>query len=156
MQVFRCNASVYLVFHLLSSSPLSTYKSYAFFLYQTAAVRCPIFFPLAPKQAFLTHNGQLLGSAFPDIRSSLDTAGLYPCVGLHSPGEAVRLNFGQRPFLFDLSASVAEEDSREQAAVAAVHVCPSLLRSLVRDYLLHQVLKGDDEGGVGDNEKFSY
>lgn len=112
----------------------------------------PILFPLSPKQAFLTHNGQLLGSAFSGIRSSLDTAGLYPCVGLHSPGEAVRLNFGQRPFLFDLSASVAEEDSQERAAVAAVHVCPSLLRSLVRDYLLHQVLKGDGGGGIGDKE----
>ncbi|CAM9771455.1 unnamed protein product, partial [Ascophyllum nodosum] len=89
-------------------------------------------------EAFLTHNGQLLGPAFPGIRSALDAAGLYPCVGLHSPGEAVRLNFGRRPFLFDLCASVAEEDSREQAAVASVHVSPSLLRSLVRDYLLHQ------------------
>lgn len=111
-----------------------------------------IFFPLPPKQAFLTHNGQLLGSPFSSIRSSLDTAGLYPCVGLHSPGEAVRLNFGQRPFLFDLSASVAEEDSQERAAVAAVHVCPSLLRSLVKDYLLHQVLIGGGEGGIGDKE----
>lgn len=95
----------------------------------------------------MTHNGQLLGAAFPGIRSAVDVAGLYPCVGLHSQGEAVRLNFGQRPFLFDLSACMAEEDYREQAAVAAVPVCPSLLRSLVRDYLLHQVTGG--EGGCG-------
>ena len=60
-------------------------------------------------------------------------------MGLWGPGEAVRINFGQRPFLFDLGASVKGEDYREQAAVAAVPVCPSLLRSLVRDYLLHQV-----------------
>ena len=91
-------------------------------------------------QLFLTHNGQILGTAFQGIRCALDAAGLYPCVGLHSRGEAVRLNFGQRPFLFDLSARVAEEDYREQAAVAAVPVCPSLLRALVRDYLLHQVM----------------
>ncbi|CAN0231267.1 unnamed protein product, partial [Pylaiella littoralis] len=101
------------------------------------------------REAFLTHNGKLLGAAFPDIRCALGAAGLYPCVGLHSPGEAVRINFGQRPFLFDLSASVAGEDYREQAAVAAVRVCPSLLRSLVRDYLLHQgceeTLKSLDE-----------
>lgn len=97
-----------------------------------------------PKQAFLTHNGRLLGAAFPGIRGALDAAGLYPCVGLHGPGEAVRINFGQRPFLYDLGASVKGEDYQEQAAVAAVPVCPSLLRSLVRDYLLHQV-----GGGVG-------
>ncbi|CAN0134180.1 unnamed protein product, partial [Hapterophycus canaliculatus] len=89
-------------------------------------------------EAFLTHNGQLLGAAFPSIRCPLDVLGLYPCVGLHSQGEAVRLNFGQRPFLYDLPGSVAGEDYQEQAAVAAVPVCPSLLRSLVRDYLLHQ------------------
>lgn len=41
--------------------------------------------------------------------------------------------------MFDLSAHVAEEDYKEQAAVDAVHVCPSLMRALVRDYLLHQV-----------------
>lgn len=94
---------------------------------------------LTPSQAFLTHNGQLLGSAFPSIRTTLESVALYPCVGLHSQGEAVRLNFGQRPFLFDLSAWVAEEDGREQAAVSAVPVCSSLVRCLVRDYLLHQV-----------------
>lgn len=93
------------------------------------------------QQAFLTHNGHLIGAAFPGIRSALDAAGLYPCVGLHSQGEAVRLNFGQRPYLFDLSASMADEDAKELAAVASVPVCPSLLRSLVRDYLLHQARK---------------
>lgn len=90
----------------------------------------------------MTRNGQYLCSAFPGIRCGPDAERLYPCVGLHSPGETVRLNFGQRPFLYDLSASVAEEDSREQAAVDAVPVCPSLMRALVRDYLLHQASEG--------------
>lgn len=97
--------------------------------------------PQKKPQVFLTHNGRLLGPAFPAIRCALDVHGLYPCVGLHSRGEAVHLNFGQRPYQFDVSASVAGEDYREQAAVAAVPVCPVLLRSLVRDYLLHQVKK---------------
>lgn len=93
-------------------------------------------------QAFLTHNGRLLGPAFPGIRCIKDAAALYPCVGLHSPGEAVRLNFGQRPFLFDLSACVAAEDSKEQEDVDRISVCPSLMRALVRDYLLYQVCGG--------------
>ncbi|CAM9784225.1 unnamed protein product, partial [Ectocarpus sp. 6 AP-2014] len=104
-------------------------------------------------EVFLTHNGRLLGAAFPAIRCALDVHGLYPCVGLHSRGEAVHLNFGRRPYLFDVSASVAGEDYREQAAVAAVPVCPVLLRSLVRDYLLHQgcekTLKSLDEADEG-------
>lgn len=90
-------------------------------------------------QAFLTHNGELLGPAFPGIRCIKDAAALYPFVGLHGHGVAVRLNFGQQPYKFDLSAYMAEEDSREQAVVDAIPVCPSLIRALVRDYLLHQV-----------------
>lgn len=99
---------------------------------------CPL--PHAPDitQAFLTHNGKLIGVIFRRLPCAPDSPDLYPCVSLHGQGEQVRLNFGQRPFLFDLASSVAEEDEQTRSAMASVEISTSLVRRLVRDYLLHQ------------------
>lgn len=60
--------------------------------------------------AFYTKNGVELDTAFRDL--TFDTAGktgkgdFYPSVGLRTPGEHVRVNFGQKPFVFDIGGYV--------------------------------------------------
>ena len=47
------------------------------------------------------------GTAFADLPS-----GLYPTVGLQTPGEVVDANFGQEPFIFDIEGEMAEYRTR--------------------------------------------
>ena len=61
-------------------------------------------------EVFFTHNGKDLGGAGPvwARRPNPDPREyLVPAVGLVGPGEAVTVNFGARPFVFDLAARVA-------------------------------------------------
>ena len=44
-----------------------------------------------------------LGTAFREIR----VPALYPSVGMKKPGEHIRVNFGQTPFIFDIDTMVA-------------------------------------------------
>ncbi len=44
-----------------------------------------------------------LGTAFKEIRAPA----LYPSVGMKKPGEHIRVNFGQTPFIFDIDTMVA-------------------------------------------------
>ena len=56
---------------------------------------------------FYTRNGELLDVAFPEIlidESSKDD--IYPMVGLYSPGDHIRVNFGREPFVFDIAQYV--------------------------------------------------
>ncbi|KIH88548.1 ran-binding protein [Sporothrix brasiliensis 5110] len=50
--------------------------------------------------AFFTKNGEDLGVAFKDIKSS--SLKLFPSVGMKKLGEHIRVNFGQVPFTFDI------------------------------------------------------
>lgn len=59
-------------------------------------------------RAFFTKNGEFVGYAFGNLAP---TELLYPTVGLRTPGEQIRANFGQRPFRFDI-ASFARERQR--------------------------------------------
>ena len=43
-----------------------------------------------------------IGPAFRDIKQD----NLYPSVGFKKPGEHVRVNFGQEPFVFDIDGYV--------------------------------------------------
>ena len=61
--------------------------------------------------AFYTKNGVELDTAFRDL--TFDTPGktntkgdFWPAVGFRTPGEHLRLNFGQKPFIFDIDAYV--------------------------------------------------
>ena len=86
----------------------------------------------ATRSIFFTRNGQHLGVAFSDVPPQL-----YPTVGLHSPNEAVALNFGEAPFAFDARGHVAAL-RRESEQQAALHHAPAgLVAGLVRSYLLH-------------------
>ena len=51
---------------------------------------------LSQRELFFTLNGRDLGVAFTDV----PIADYYACVGLHSKGEAMTINFGQQPFLY--------------------------------------------------------
>ncbi len=44
------------------------------------------------------HNSELPGVAFRDVNAER----LYPSVGMKKPGEHLRANFGQLPFVFDI------------------------------------------------------
>ncbi|KAH7104126.1 SPRY-domain-containing protein [Auriculariales sp. MPI-PUGE-AT-0066] len=56
--------------------------------------------------AFFTKNGRSLGDVFEDIGAH--GVELYPSVGLRSTDEAVRANFGQEPFAFDIYSHVQQ------------------------------------------------
>jgi hypothetical protein len=48
----------------------------------------------------------LLGTAFRDIKGKI-----YPTVGMKKPGEHIRVNFGQSPFVFDIDNVMAVSPS---------------------------------------------
>ncbi|KAJ7630430.1 SPRY-domain-containing protein [Roridomyces roridus] len=107
-------------------------------------------------QAFFTKNGNLIGSVFKDIGKSID---LYPSIGLRHSGEAVRVNFGQEAFRFDIeyhvhqqrlqawsniqttpiSSSLVSEDMRPKAKAVEVteERTKSAINKLVLAYLAH-------------------
>ncbi|KAG6907993.1 hypothetical protein DXG01_006649, partial [Tephrocybe rancida] len=51
-------------------------------------------------KAFFTKNGVLIGHAFDNVGMHVD---LYPSIGMRHSDEAVRANFGQEPFKFDIA-----------------------------------------------------
>ncbi|ESZ91677.1 hypothetical protein SBOR_7934 [Sclerotinia borealis F-4128] len=53
--------------------------------------------------AFFTKNGDRLGTAFRDIKGK---GKLFPSVGMKKPGEHIRVNFGQSPFVFDIDSMI--------------------------------------------------
>lgn len=88
---------------------------------------------MSRQQIFFTKNGASLPSpAFSPV-----TRGMYPAISMGGLGEAVEVNFGQKPFLFDLEALVAEERAATRREMAAVAVPRAALHSLVRQYLVH-------------------
>lgn len=56
--------------------------------------------------AFFTKNGVQLATAFKNLMPDEERRDLYPTVGLRSPGEHVRINFGKEPFVFDIKEYV--------------------------------------------------
>lgn len=48
---------------------------------------------------FFTKNGNKIGDAFDEIPSNIR---LYPTIGLKTPSEEIKANFGQKPFLYDI------------------------------------------------------
>ncbi|GAA5941566.1 uncharacterized protein JCM15063_001623 [Sporobolomyces koalae] len=54
-------------------------------------------------RVFYTKNGVFLGYAFSNLSGQL-----YPTIGLRTPNESVRVNFGQKPFQFDIESLVLD------------------------------------------------
>jgi len=61
----------------------------------------------------------------------------YPTVGLHSGGEIIQVNFGQKPFKFDLESMVIEEKERILNSVNKMPIQIGDQNDIIRSYLLH-------------------
>ncbi|KAF8863535.1 SPRY-domain-containing protein [Acephala macrosclerotiorum] len=59
--------------------------------------------------AFFTKNGDHLGTAFRDIKENKGK--LFPSVGMKKTGEHIRVNFGQRPFVFDIDGMMSASNT---------------------------------------------
>ncbi|KAJ7748469.1 SPRY-domain-containing protein [Mycena maculata] len=75
-------------------------------------------------QAFFTKNGTLIGSVFKDIGKTCD---IYPSIGLRHSGEAVRVNFGQDPFKFDIEYHVHQQRIQTWSNILTTPIDPSLV-----------------------------
>ncbi|KAF8584921.1 SPRY-domain-containing protein [Ramaria rubella] len=74
-------------------------------------------------QAFFTKNGRYLGPVFENLGSVED---LYPTVGLRTPGEAIRANFGHESFMFDIDTHVEQLRNRTWARIQTTPVTWSM------------------------------
>ncbi|GAA5823350.1 hypothetical protein JCM11251_007575 [Rhodosporidiobolus azoricus] len=73
-------------------------------------------------RVFFTKNGEFLGYAFCNLRGKL-----YPTVGLRTPNESVRVNFGADPFKFDIDSLVLERKRHIQSLIRTTPPSPSSL-----------------------------
>ncbi|KAI1764467.1 SPRY-domain-containing protein [Hypoxylon sp. FL1150] len=93
------------------------------------------------REAFFTKNGKNYKTAFRDIKGDL-----YPSVGMKKPGEHIRVNFGQEPFVFSIDAMVKREQAKIRTAINQTSVerlvSPQmgeteLIQQLVLQFLQH-------------------
>lgn len=84
---------------------------------------------------FYTKNGYNIGVAFTDL-----PGGLYPTVGLQTPGEIVDANFGHMPFVYDVMEDLKEAQLRVQTSIERFILSPAKsewFNKLVSGYLVH-------------------
>ncbi|GAM23411.1 hypothetical protein SAMD00019534_065860 [Acytostelium subglobosum LB1] len=84
---------------------------------------------------FFTKNGVPLAEAANDIKGLT----LYPCVGLRTSGESIEVNFGQKPFVFEISQVFKEEKLKIFKSLQATPTINEEMTSsqLVLGYLMH-------------------
>lgn len=93
---------------------------------------------LIENTCFYTKNGVNLGIAFTDLPH-----GLYPTVGLQTPGEVVEANFGNSPFVFDIEDYMREWRMKTRLTIERFPVTDkkgewqSALQTIVSTYLVH-------------------
>eukprot|EP00293_Proteomonas_sulcata_P014864 CAMPEP_0184292940 /NCGR_PEP_ID=MMETSP1049-20130417/4584_1 /TAXON_ID=77928 /ORGANISM="Proteomonas sulcata, Strain CCMP704" /LENGTH=439 /DNA_ID=CAMNT_0026600863 /DNA_START=101 /DNA_END=1420 /DNA_ORIENTATION=- len=85
------------------------------------------------REIFFTKNGKNLGVAFTEPGASY-----FPTIGLHSEGETVELNFGQKPFKFLLEDMLREEREKFQQTVSRIPLGLADVNELVRAYLWYE------------------
>ncbi len=84
---------------------------------------------MASQKLFFTHNGNRLAPV--DLKPSISlTQELYPAVAVHGPGESITINFGQKPFKFDLRNFEEEEIKRERRKLSRIQVNESLVQQV--------------------------
>ncbi|KAI9267375.1 concanavalin A-like lectin/glucanase domain-containing protein [Sporodiniella umbellata] len=90
----------------------------------------------AEQKIFFTKNGTSLGPAFEGINTTGD---FYPFIGLRTPGEKVYVNFGQEPFLFDITLYVKEikQKTMQSLLIQDQSIKNDGIDLLVLDYLVH-------------------
>jgi Ran-binding protein 9/10 len=94
--------------------------------------------------AFFTKNGRNLGIAFKELKNVRP----FPAVGMKkSPGSCISVNFGQKPFIFDIDGMMAQQrlsiDKEIDATpISALRLDPpidesTLIQELVAQFLAH-------------------
>ncbi|ORY67939.1 concanavalin A-like lectin/glucanase domain-containing protein [Leucosporidium creatinivorum] len=73
-------------------------------------------------RVFFTKNGDMLGYAFSNVHGKL-----YPSVGLRTPGEVVRANFGSEPFKFDIEGLVRDRHRTVLGQISSSNIPSTLL-----------------------------
>ncbi|KAH7296768.1 hypothetical protein KP509_26G038000 [Ceratopteris richardii] len=86
----------------------------------------------ASHHIFFTLNGRLVGSFLADI-----TIPLYPSASMHNQHERVDVNFGQKPFVFDIEALERNEREKVQKEIDAFDLPLSSNNEIVRNFLAH-------------------
>ncbi|OWM85090.1 ran-binding protein M homolog [Punica granatum] len=86
----------------------------------------------ASQEFFFTKNGAVVGTVYKDMKGPL-----FPTVAVHSQNEEVHVNFGQKPFDFDLKTFEAQERLKQQATIEKISLPPNVSYEIVRSYLLH-------------------
>ncbi|KAI4295020.1 hypothetical protein MLD38_040710 [Melastoma candidum] len=84
------------------------------------------------QEFFFTKNKVLVGTVHKDMKMPL-----FPTVAVHSQNEEVHVNFGQKPFDFDIKAFEAHERTKLQATIEKISLPPNISYGVVRSYLLH-------------------
>lgn len=87
---------------------------------------------LEKQQIFFTKNGKFLEVAFTGVYGKL-----YPTIGLHSVGDWVEANFGQKPFVFDLDGMIQDEEAKMQSEIQEICVSSATVHGIIRQYLMH-------------------
>ncbi|KAH7192955.1 uncharacterized protein B0J16DRAFT_67590 [Fusarium flagelliforme] len=91
--------------------------------------------------AFFTKNGVKIGTAFHDVARGK----LYPTISLKKPGDYIRANFGQTPFVYNIDDQMREERDRVHKAIQATDGSTllagfsetDLIQNLVLQFLQH-------------------
>ncbi|KAF8026815.1 hypothetical protein BT93_F3333 [Corymbia citriodora subsp. variegata] len=86
----------------------------------------------ATQEFFFTKNNTVVGTVYKDMKGPL-----FPTVSVHSQNEEIDVNFGQKPFAFDIKAYEVQERMRQQATIEKISLPPNISYGIVRSYLLH-------------------
>ncbi|KAF4668564.1 hypothetical protein FOZ61_006204 [Perkinsus olseni] len=103
-----------------------------------------------------TKNGKLLAPVGGRVPRTSPPLRFYPTISLHSPGAKVMLNFGKKPFVFDLHRFEAETLERQRSAVESysdevtrpltekLTQCDSMIRAFLLARGYHRTLERFD------------
>ncbi|RZC62677.1 hypothetical protein C5167_024420 [Papaver somniferum] len=110
----------------------------------------------ASQELFFTKNGELIGTVYKDVKGPL-----YPTIAVHSQNEEyacfpllidlssslhdiavlefmqVNVNFGQKPYVFDLKAFTLEERLKQQMTIERISLPHNVSHGIIRSYLIH-------------------
>lgn len=92
-------------------------------------------------KAFFTRNGAWIGNAFQD----LSRGKLYPSISLKKPGEVIKTNFGQEPFVYNIGDAMEEQRSQIGGEIQEMDTSrlepglneTDLIQALVLQFLQH-------------------
>ena len=68
-------------------------------------------FNTSSRSCFFTKNGKYIGLAFKDMREDLT---LFPTIGMNSIGEKVEVNFGGKPFAYNIELEIILQEAHEK------------------------------------------